>query len=305
MDDLETLPRLIRKTAAEKPEKPMFIGASGAVNYDQFLKRSALLKVHLDSLGIGAGDRVAVRIADKMEFSTVLFGLLDCGIVAVPLDTAVASAQQWLIADSGCRLFIGDEESESGDGFEILISSQIGAGLTASEEWVGAHADDIGLMLYTSGTEGVRKGVQLSHRNIVSVAEWVNDYMKVDDSIREFVTSPIDHAFGFGRCRTVLAAGGTVVLENGAFNPLAFFAILEAQGCNACSGVSTTFGILADRFGDRLAAVNGRLRWLKMGSIGLNVDSKKRLASALPDTAIFQNYGLTEAQTHDAVELPR
>lgn len=299
-----TLPHRIFHYVSETPTKTMFYCCDGrSVSYGEFGSIISELAERLRLAGAVAGDRVAIRLEDKLDFAVATFGVMSCGMVAVPLDTADSESQKWLVGDSGAKIFIGETSFDLEEASVSHVEWKAEAKESTDNHQLNVSGEDVGLILYTSGTEGVRKGVLLSHTNIVSVAGYVNDFMEVNNSVKEYVSSPLDHAFGFGRCRTVLATGGTVVFENGVLNPLQMLQSIKESECNACSGVSTTFGILADRFSSQLSELKDCLRWLKMGSIGLDEQSKARLLAALPSTRIFQNYGLTEAQRTTLLEL--
>ncbi|MBI3367499.1 MAG: AMP-binding protein, partial [Burkholderiales bacterium] len=52
--------QLLRRHAAERPDKPAFEDARGAVSYGELERRSAALAGHLQDRGLAAGDRVAI-----------------------------------------------------------------------------------------------------------------------------------------------------------------------------------------------------------------------------------------------------
>lgn len=58
-------------------------------------------------------------------------------------------------------------------------------------------SDDIGLLLYTSGTTGVPKGAMLTHRNLVATALICRDHFELDGTSRIFGVAPLFHITGF------------------------------------------------------------------------------------------------------------
>lgn len=161
-------------------------------------------------------------------------------------------------------------------------------------EHVPLWSDDIAQVSFTSGTESAAKGVLLSHRNLADTVQRLNDVMRVDASIREYVGVPVYHSFGFGRCRAVSAAGGEFYLPEGGFNPLEIRNMLIKGEINAVSAVPSLWRILLKNssiFGDE----RKRLRWIEIGSQYMSRQEKEALRTLFSEAVIVQHYGLTEA----------
>ena len=74
-------------------------------------------------------------------------------------------------------------------------------------------ADDIGLLLYTSGTTGVPKGAMLTHRNLVATALTCRDHFELDGASRIFGVAPLFHITGFEiQMIAAFVSGGAMVL---------------------------------------------------------------------------------------------
>ncbi|MDX3968401.1 MAG: AMP-binding protein [Bradyrhizobium sp.] len=74
-------------------------------------------------------------------------------------------------------------------------------------------SDDIGLLLYTSGTTGVPKGAMLTHRNLVATALICRDHFELNGTSRIFAVAPLFHITGFEiQMITAFAASAAIVL---------------------------------------------------------------------------------------------
>lgn len=79
---------------------------------------------------------------------------------------------------------------------------------------VVVHQSDTAAILYSSGTTGLVKGVELTHRNWISVLAGLYALSEAEPGTPPAValcTVPYFHVYGFGFCVRVLALGGTVV----------------------------------------------------------------------------------------------
>jgi long-chain acyl-CoA synthetase len=152
------------------------------------------------------------------------------------------------------------------------------------------------MMYYTSGTSaGVRKGVMQSYLALHTTARYITAMMRLSGEVREFVASPTDNAFWFGRVRAVLHNGGCTVLNEGSLNPLRLLGALAAYNCNSLSGDTPVFAMLLRHMERRFADLGPQLRWAKVASQPMPVTEKRRLVELLPNARIVMNYGLTEA----------
>jgi long-chain acyl-CoA synthetase len=165
----------------------------------------------LAKLGIQAGDRVVMFIANKAEFIFVLYALQKIGAIAVPVGTreqkpglnfilnqCTASAVVFdaeladRIASSeeapACnhRISVGDAEGA------IALASLQGPPVTAAL----VNEEDCAVILYTSGTTGNPKGAMLTHFNIAHSVMHYQVCMKFGRGERGALAVPASHVTG-------------------------------------------------------------------------------------------------------------
>lgn len=153
---------------------------------------------------------------------------------------------------------------------------------------------DVAQILFTSGTEGEPKAVQLSFAAICDVVTRLNEVMQVDASIREYIGVPVYLSFGFGRCRAVAAVGGKSYIPENGFDPLEIAEMLARGEINALSAVPSLLRILLGET-SAFKDVGHRLRWIEIGSQFMATEEKSALRELFPNAIIVQHYGLTEA----------
>ena len=231
------------KTIADLPfhfmgrfPKPMLIGRcrGGAVeglSSKEVFERVRELGLGFKSLGVGAGDRVAIISESRPEWVLCDLAILALGAVTVPIyPTLSASQARYILEDSGARLAIvstrlqlekvqdvrhllpaleavavmdeaaaakasvlGLEEVQR-RGHEQM-QAQWGAGKDFRDGARAVTAGQLATIIYTSGTTGEPKGVMLTHANLLSnliAAAEVLD-VGVDDVSLSFL--PLSHAF--------------------------------------------------------------------------------------------------------------
>jgi len=182
-----------------------------SLTYDEFARRVRELSLGLASLGLKAGDRVAIWSANRPEWNEADLAALSIGAVDVPIYATQAAQQvEYILKDSGARaicvssefldealkiqqkvttlewiiLFDETENAESDRVIAFARLAQEGKALDASRPdlyeklWRAAAPDDLATLLYTSGTTGDPKGVMLTHKNLTTNA--FNSYRWLD-----------------------------------------------------------------------------------------------------------------------------
>jgi acyl-CoA synthetase (AMP-forming)/AMP-acid ligase II len=308
---VDTIYDRVLLAADRHPEKPAIISGVRRITYGELRGLVSGLAKRLASLPVGQGDRVGIAVSRKLDHLIAVIGTMGVGGVPVPLPAANEEALRVGLAHSNPAAIIGDRSSLEtvgkcdAAGMPILADvAEIGDENAGRGVRPAVASQDLAMIFYTSGTtSGVRTGVMITYGNLKTTVTYLNGFMGVDDSVVEYVMSPVDHAFGFGRCRAVLEVGGTAVLEDGLFNPAQVLVAMERQGCNALSGASTGFAMLLEYYERDFRRVGGSLRWAEIGSVPMRIEHKHRLLEILPTAKICMNYGLTEAMRSTLIDL--
>ena len=192
------------------------------------IERLRRIALGLRSLGVQAGDRVAIISENRPEWSLTDLAVLSLRAVCVPIYTTQAVDQiQYILEDSGAKmLFVSgkklfkhaEEAIKSVESIEKLIFFDDGAkpegddrSLTLSEVEARGEknegresfeellellkADDLATIIYTSGTTGEPKGVMLSHENFTSNIIAVSKELPIRNTDRSLAVLPLSHIF--------------------------------------------------------------------------------------------------------------
>ena len=156
--------------------------------------------------------------------------------------------------------------------------------------------DDSADILFTTGTTGASKGVELSHKALVATAENLIYGCKYKEDTVIIVPGPLNHANAIRKLFTTFVNGSSIYLLNGMTNVKAFFQALDScEGTVACclppAAVRTIFQLTKDRLG----LYKDKIDFIESATAPLPEADKQRLCELLPNTRLYNNYGSSEA----------
>jgi long-chain acyl-CoA synthetase len=296
---LETTFESIFKHAERQPDRAALVAGERVVSYRELKDLIAATAGGLGPLGARSGERIGVETNDPIEHFAASAAVMLYGGVSVAIPNDSAEAYQAVLDDARPRLLITNgvrrfEVAKRANSVSIKELLDAGAGRLATLR--KPAAEDIAMIYYTSGTSsGIRKGVLQSYRALSRTAQYISEVMKLDDSVVEYIASPMDNAFWFGRCRVITRIGGTALVSTGNLNPFNVLSALQQYGGNAIAGDTPIFVLFLHHMGARFRAVGPQIRWAKVASQAMSIEDKLALQKHLPNARIIMNYGLTEA----------
>ncbi|MFT4265560.1 MAG: amino acid adenylation domain-containing protein [Nocardioides sp.] len=163
-----TLVDIFRETAAQAPDEPALDAGTGVLTYAELEEAADGLAAELAALGIGAGDKVGVRInSGTLDLYVAILGTLVAGAAYVPVDADDP--------DERARLVFGEARVAAVIGNELAIDVRGGGsgarpGDAAVEEWAPSPEDDA-WVIFTSGSTGTPKGVAVTHWNAAAFVD--------------------------------------------------------------------------------------------------------------------------------------
>jgi len=329
---------ILRGAAIRYGERVAFHHDGAELTYTELLARAAQVANGLHAHGIGDDDVVAVHMPNCLDYPAVYYGILLAGAVFTPAnpllppedlafqltDSGAAAVVTWGLAAQvlaavrdrlPARLIVTvDAELPDAVPLPALREGQPDTPPAVTID----PATHLAHLAYTGGTTGRSKGVELTHRhvvtNVLQTACWSSGSVPVltedGDLLLDQIGSAQDwptrhgsgvmvnltpwfHAMGvIGYLSVPLLAGFTIVIHQ-RFEPGAFLADLERFHATMIGGAPPVFAALM-RHPDFTSRDLSAIRGLSSGAAPLPLPVLDALQGRFPDALIGEGYGLTE-----------
>lgn len=170
-----TLGGLITERANQSPDRLAVKFKDAALTYQSLNQRVNQLAALLISQNINIGDKVGVALDRSTEMVIALLAIIKAGAAYVPLDPNFpADRLNFMLADSEASLLITSKqyaglfETSAGKLFidDALLQS---TAFSIEEPGLSVKGTDLLYILYTSGSTGLPKGVQITHQNLINL----------------------------------------------------------------------------------------------------------------------------------------
>jgi acyl-CoA ligase (AMP-forming) (exosortase A-associated) len=311
------LPELILTTAASRAAATALRFKSRTLSYGELAQLIERVAHGLLGLGLQRAERVAVYLPKQFETVATFFGASLAGGVFVPVNMLLKAEQvAHILRDCDVRILVTSAERLEElrallPGFPalkaiVIVDGKMPAALPAGKSLLAwehlldaprarAHRvidEDMAAILYTSGSTGKPKGVVLSHRNMMTGAKSVAEYLGNVPEDRLLAVLPFSFDYGFSQLSTAFFTGASVVLMDYLF-ARDVITMAAKERVTGLAGVPPLWIQLAEQAWP--AEVRESLRYFTNSGGAMPRATLDRLRAALPNAKPYLMYGLTEA----------
>ncbi|MBX3328835.1 MAG: amino acid adenylation domain-containing protein [Nitrospira sp.] len=214
------LHQLFEERARLTPEAVAMVWNGASYSYRFLNERANQLARYLRSQGIAMESRVALCMERSLEMVAGLLGILKAGAAYVPMDPQYPRERlSFMIRDSGAELLLTQKR------FVESFQNQTVPTIALDEVWPAVASlpgidcpwrtvpENLAYVLYTSGTTGEPKGIEISHRALVNHGTAMARHYGLQPTDRVLQFASISFDVAAEECFPTWAAGATVVLR--------------------------------------------------------------------------------------------
>lgn len=317
-----------QQTARAMPDKIAVVDNHGAsYTYSALDHAASCLANWMLAKGIESGDRIAFQLPGWCEFTVIYLACLKIGAVSVPLLPSWREAELvWVLNKCQAKMFFAPTLFKQTRPVDLILPlqnqlpqlqqivgvdklapatsslslSQIIADNTSLTTAITTHGDELAAVLFTSGTEGLPKGVMLTHNNILASERAYCARLNLTWQDVFMMPAPLGHATGFlhGVTAPFLIGARSVLLD--IFTPDACLALLEQQRCICMLGATPFVYDLLNVLEKQPADLSA-LRFFLCG--GTTIPKKVARECQQRGIKLLSVYGSTESSPHAVVNL--
>ncbi len=276
--------------------------------------------------GLQRGDRVAILSLNRAEYLAAYYGIMRAGLVAVPVNFKFPRETiHFILRDAGAKLVFcdGPRVNDCPDDLPVVCFGSDNSSLRAQRsnpqpqsgllrrfaprndvmpfdafldpgpfDAVAPQPREPAMILYTSGSTGTPKGVVLSHQSHIWVVE--TRLAPGLERHRYLIAAPLYHMNALALAKLACAAHATVVLLP-QFSARAYIEAIGRYRCTFLTAVPPMIAMML-REAELLARTDlTSVQFVRMGSAPVSASLMAALRAALPQAAVTNAYGTTEA----------
>lgn len=202
------------RQAARRPDAPAVFAGSGALSYAQLREQALAVAAALQSAGVRAGDTVAVLGPKTAEQIPALLGILAAGAVYLPIgaDQPRDRAER-ILHSGGVRLaLVCGGRSLPVPGPALVIADVLRDAAPADFAPAATDPADLAYVLFTSGSTGEPKGVEMTHDGAMNTVEFLSGHFGLGAADRCLAVSTLECDLSVLDIFATLRAGGAIVM---------------------------------------------------------------------------------------------
>lgn len=290
MDNIFTLKDLIT---------PVLTGSfSGSISTEA--DDGSLFKTELDLAAIYCKpvqhqQKVVVMVSNSLETVAALLMVWQNGGVVVPAKREMSEAALQNIIDDCGADFVLDPEARS---LTPASTQHLHAVVPAAFHYLTQPrltGVDLALIIYTSGSTGKPKGIMLTHANVISALRSILGYLRIQQSDRIMLISPLSFDYGLYQLFFCLATGCQLVMCRKTINPISLVNIVEKRGITVLPlipALASSLHKYLERFNKK---INGVRLITSTGGV-FPSHTALGLKQQFVDADVVKMYGLTESK---------
>lgn len=233
--------------------------------------------------------KILLAAISRVEFVAYYYGIHILGGICVPF--SVNANQTSLKEIMQISWMVGVDDFDQLSKLELTEEIKETVDNALDKNRTGVEIADI---LFTSGTTGKQKGVQLTNLGINQAISNIREALSVTEKDIVAVPLPFYHSQGLGTLRTCISSGATVVMLDGLKDISQISLYFDKYNCTGLSCSPVMMEWIIRRYGNNCNHIFRNARYFEIGTAPLLPDSRRKIREKIVGKQIFISYGSTE-----------
>lgn len=244
---------------------------------------------------LGRSREVLLLADNGLFFILSYLAIMKSGNVALLIDPRTDDAQLREIfrTEEPAATFVQEKYRAERPASMVWSEADLDSLMSDEGDIPPTEPDDMAAVVFTSGSTGAKKGVMITHRNLMANTASIVQYLKLTGDDRILVALPFHYCYGASLLHTHIRVGGSIVLFDANFLG-AVPDFIDRHSCTGFSGVPSTYQILLAR-SKFLRREMPTLRYMTQAGGKLENPYIQQIVEAFPNKRFIVMYGATEA----------
>lgn len=281
-----------------QPDKLCLADDKVKVTYKEYAEKILKFSTVFGKYGLRNGDKVVVEACQTIDYLAIELALQLLGVVFVPVEHNCAAEKIVAFRErAGAKMIVSEKAVECEECMCLTYEAAISEAESAEmyEDYILPDKDTVSEILFSTGTTGKEKGIVITHKNDIALAENVIYGVEMEKDNVEMIPSPLNHSHGLRRYYANMYNGSTVIILGSVMNVLKFCKNLDEYNVNSIDLVPTALTVVLKLTKNKLAEYAEKLRYIQYGAAPLMEQDKEKVCALLPKTRMYNFYGSTES----------
>ena len=244
------LPEQVAAVAAERPDAPAIRWNGQQVSHAMLDACADAVAAALEAAGVGPGDLVGLCLDRSPDMVAALLGIHRVGAAYLPLDPDFPAARlAYIVEDAGPTLLLSETarmKALPASNCPVLLMDDIAPGIPAQRAI--AAPDDLAYVLYTSGSTGNPKGVEITHGALTNLLESMRHQPGMGSGEALLAVTTLSFDIAALELFLPLVAGGEVVIapREAVVDPRALAELIAAEAPDVMQATPATWRALVE-----------------------------------------------------------
>jgi len=272
------------------------------LSYGEGRQRIAALARGLLKRGLSRGEAVAIVAANSADYLVLYMATMAAGLVSVCVNHKLPrETVAHIMKDSAIKLAIADAERAAlvsalvpTVAMEQLDSLRDGDASRGRFEPVDMAPEEVAMVLYTSGSTGLPKGVPLTHGGYIWATGATPEQKPGIEGQKVIIAAPLFHMNGLFSAKIVMINGGTIVLMT-SFTASGYIRAIDRQRVSMITSVPTMLALVMRETEELARADLGCVTTAVTGSAPSTAEFFEQMHRLFPNAETANSWGTTES----------
>ena len=293
---MKSIVEALAENAALYPDRLCIVDTRGEYSYQQIWLDVQKIAYRYIDLGIQKRDRIIIECTQDASYMVCGLAAQFIGAIMVPVEFRTSENNlEEIIQETDAKLLVCKTDYK--DKIKSVYMNDLFNNITDTEVFDGAfpREEDTAEILYTTGTTGKSKGIELSNLNNIALAENIKFGTEMKEDNVELIPLPLSHSHGLRTCYANLYNGSTVILVEGMTKIKLVYELIMKYRVTALDLTPTTALIMEKLFGEKIQEFTEQIDYIEIGTAVLPEETKKMLIQDFPKARLYNFYGSTES----------